>query len=96
MSGVESKMLRRASGDKQVYISRAVNGPDNRKMIVPGALPWLHSMVNLVLFQIWATVIGMVNSFRGPLLFNSRPNVPWQDALDPGGRTTHTGVSAKR
>ena len=31
--------------------------------------------MNLMLFQIWATVIGIANSFRGPLLLVVRPNV---------------------
>ena len=31
--GVDSKILRKASGDRELYISRVVNGPENRKTV---------------------------------------------------------------
>jgi hypothetical protein len=65
-------------------------------MIVPGALPWLHSMVTIVALPDLGDSHWDSEFLSRATLFNSRPNVPWQDALDPGGSTTQTGVSAKR
>jgi len=51
IAGTDSKMLRKASGDRELYISRAVNGPDNRKT-VPCVSLLLPSIVSLEVFHI--------------------------------------------
>ena len=48
--GADSKMLRKASGDRELYISRVVNGPKNRET-VPCVSLLPRSMVSLALFK---------------------------------------------
>src|SRR6266700_784717 len=78
-----SKRLCKVAGDCELYMSRAVKGPERRKITVPGALPSLRSMVKGELFQVWACGV-VICAFLACLQSAGSAGDPSDLALDVG------------